>query len=375
MVNKMIRVLIAFGEPISFGGQETFIMNMYRNIDREKVQFDFFTPYYCDNIELKKEMEQLGANVFICGGRFNEEGNKNDLIKNVKDFFKNHHYNIVHIHSGSTFALMYISKIAKKYGAKNIIVHSHCCGFKNMKYRIVKMISKIPMLKYPNHYYACSKIAAEWKFPEKIINNGNYVIIKNGVDTSKFYYDDKIRKQARKDLGIEDKFVVGHIGRFATQKNHEALINIFKEIYKLNKNSVLLLIGDGEKKAEIEEMVKKLEIDSVVKFLGLRKDINNLLNAMDVFVLPSFFEGLPMVCVEAQATGLPVFASNRITKELPIKKLTSYFSLDESQSDLAKKILDNSKKFKRKNTTSEIANVGFDIKVEAKRLQNYYLDM
>ena len=370
-----IRVLQVFGEPLSNGGQESFLMNMYKNIDREKVQFDFFSPYYCDNEALKNEMESMGCNVYIYNGRFQFEGNKKDLIHNVKAFFDEHHYDIVHIHSGSTFALMYISKIAKKNGAKSVIIHSHCGGFKNLRYEIIKTISKPAFLKYPTHYFACSKLAAEWKFPKSIIKQNKYTIIKNAIDVSKIYYSEDIRKKTREELQIENKFVVGHIGRFSPQKNHTFLIDIFYEIYKKRKDSELLLIGTGELQNDIKEKVKKLGINNNVKFMNIRTDINELLNAMDVFILPSFFEGLPVVGVEAQGTGLPVYTSENVTRELPIEKLSYYYSLKDSADKWAEKILQNQKHFSRSNTTEELKSKGYEITAAAKKLEDFYLNL
>lgn len=376
-MKKIIRVLHIFGEPLSNGGQESYLMNMYRNIDRNKIIFDFFSPYYCDNENMKNEIESLGGKVYIYNGRFDGEGNKNDLKKNVKKFFEEHkeEYNIVHIHSGSTFALMYISKIAKTSGVKNVIVHSHCGGFKNLKYRIVKLISIPYLLKYPTNYYACSKLAAEWKFPKSIIKNNKYKILKNAIDTEKLFYSEEIRNKVRKELNIENKFVVGHIGRFSIQKNHSFIIDVFNEILKKNENSVLLLIGTGTLQEEIKEKVKNLKIEDKVMFLDLRDDINELLNSMDVFLLPSFFEGLPVVGIEAQATGLPVYTSDRVTKELPLEDLVKYYPLELSPEKWAENILDDYKNKIRKNTKDEIVKNGYDVKIAAKVMQDYYIEM
>ena len=371
---KEIRVLQVFGEPLSNGGQESFLMNMYRNMDKNKIIFDFFTPYYCDNESMKKELESTGSKVFIYNGRFLGEGNKKDLRKNVKEFFEKNYYDIVHIHSGSTYALMYISKMARKSGAKKVIVHSHCGGFKNFKYRIIKLISTPYLLKYPTDYYACSKLAAEWKFPKKIIKEEKYTILKNAVDTNKLYFDEHTRNETRKKLNIEDKFVIGHIGRFSLQKNHDFLIDIFNEIQKKKNNSVLMLIGTGDLQETIKEKIDKLGLSNKVLMLNLRKDIQELLNAMDVFVLPSFFEGLPVVGVEAQATGLQVFTSTGVTKELPIEELSYYYALEDGNEKWAEKIIKESNNFIRKNTTELIKASGYDVKIAAKKMEELYFD-
>lgn len=370
----MKKVLQVFGEPLSNGGQESFIMNMYRNIDREKVQFDFFTPYYCDNEKLVAEINSLGGNVFEKKGNFDSKGNKKDFIRNLSDFLKEHKYEIIHIHSGSIFALAYGAKIARNSGAKKVIVHSHCGGFKNLKYRIIKVLSTPYLLKYPTNYYACSKLAAEWKFPKKIINEEKYTILENAIDTNKLYFNENIREKTRNELNISDKFVVGHIGRFSLQKNHDFLIDIFNEIQKKRNNSILVLIGVGELQDQIKEKIERLGLKDKVLMLNLRSDIQELLNAMDVFVLPSFFEGLPVVGVESQATGLQVFTSTGVTRELPIEKLAYYYSLEDGSEKWAESIIKESQNFKRINTTDLIKKSGYDVKIAAKKMEELYLN-
>lgn len=376
--DEPIRVLEAFGEPLSNGGQESYLMNMYKNINRTKVQFDFFTPYKCYNDTRKKEFEDLGGKVYTYNGEFDCKGKTSDLKNNTKRFFNEHksEYNIVHIHSGSTLALMYISKIARKSGVKNVIIHSHCGGKnKNLKYRLVKLISAPTLLKYPTKYCACSKHAAEWKFPKSILKKNNYTVLKNAIDTEKIYYSEDIRNKMRKELKLENKFVVGHIGRFSYQKNHSFIIDVFYEILKKNKDSVLLLIGIGELQDEIKEKVKNLKIENKVKFLNLRNDVNELLNSMDVFLLPSFFEGLPIVGIEAQSTGLPVYTSNNVTKELPIEDLVEYYPLEMDSKVWAENILNDYKNKTRRNTTDEIIKAGYDVKIASKVLEDFYLEL
>lgn len=373
-MDKTLRVLQIFGEPLANGGQESFIMNMYRNINRNEVQFDFFTPFSCENSKLKQEIFDLGGKVWSSDKTFDE--NKNKYVKQeVRKFLKNHTYDIVHIHSGSTYSLMIVAKIAKTSGVKNVIVHSHCGGFKNLKYRIIKLISRPYFMKYPTKYFACSNLAAEWKFPNKIIRDKKYVVLKNAIDTIKLFYSEEIRLETRKKMNLNDKFVVGHIGRFSVQKNHHFLIDIFHEIQKINSNSVLLLIGVGELQEEIKEKVKRLGLQDKVLFLNLREDIQELLNAMDVFVLPSFFEGLPVVGVEAEATGLQVFTSTKVTKELPIKEISFYYPIEISAQEWAEKILNEYKKYSRKNTTESIKKAGYEVKEAAEKMKNLYLEM
>lgn len=370
-----IKVLDLLGEPIVNGGQESFILNMYNNMDKDKVQIDVVTPFYCENDKFKSNIEENGGQVFIGNLSF-EQGKKKNFKTYITKFLKEHTYDTVHIQSGSIYSLMIAAKIAKTNGVKNIIVHSHCGGFANLKYKIIKRVSAHYLLKYPTYYWACSKLAAEWKFPKKIIKQKKYKILKNAIDTSKIYYSEELRKTNREKLEIEkENIVIGHIGRFSIQKNHEFLIDIFNEIYKRNDKAILLLIGTGELKEQIEKKVERLGLNENVKFLGIRKDINELLNTMDIFLLPSFFEGLPVVGVEAQATGLQVITSDKVTKELPIEDLVEYYSLDMTSDKWAEEILAKSKNIERKNTTQQIIDSGYDVKYAAKAMQDYYINM
>ena len=199
---------------------------------------------------------------------------------------------------------------------------------------------------------------------EDIIHDSVGFVVNNAIDVDKFKYDEKIRKEKRKELNIKDnQLVIGHIGRFVQQKNHEFLIDIFNEIYKQDKNAILLLIGEGPLKEEIQNKVNELGLDKNVKFLGQRSDANELYQAMDAFVLPSLYEGLPVVGVEAQAAGLPCFFSTDMTKETEILDSTKFISLTHKSKYWADKILKEVSLFKRQDTSEEIVDNKFSIKV------------
>lgn len=372
----MIRVLEVFREPMANGGQESFLMNMYRNMDRGQVQLDFLTPFTCDNPDLKAEIESMGGKVFTYDHPFGENNNA-VFKKSAQDFLANHPYSIVHFHSGSTYALMEGAKLAHDAGVPVRVVHSHCGGFKNLKYHVIKTLSIPYLLKYPTDYLACSDLAAEWKFPKSVIRNHRYTVIRNAVDTDQFRLDPQLGKETREALGIpEDVPVLGHVGRFSMQKNHAFLIDIFSAVHRKNPEAILLLAGAGELEAEIRDKVKTLGLEDSVMFLGLRKDIPALMNAMDVFVLPSFFEGLPVVGVEAQATGLPVITSTAVARELPLEDLAQYIPLESSPDAWGDAILHTAdeSRLHRRNTTQEIAEAGYEIKAAARAFEQFYLD-
>ena len=370
---KKYKVLQVFGDPISYGGQEKFVYNIYKYMNDDSVIFDLFTPFYCNNDEIKNFIEKRGGKVYHYDFEFKSfDENKKYFYKSLTDFLKNHKYEIVHIHSGSIFTLAFGAKIAKKMGVKNVIVHSHNSGIKNLKYRIMKAISKNIFLKNVDYYFACSKLAAYFKYPKQIIKNQNYKIINNGVDITKFKYEKETRKKIKKELSCENKTVIGHIGRFAPEKNHTFLIEIFKEYKKINNNAVLILIGVGELQDSIKEKVAQSGIKDDVKFLGTKDNVNDYLNAMDIFVLPSLYEGLPIVGVEAEATGLPVISSVEVIKDLPVEELTNYYSLKNSPKDWALKIDDILKNANRKDVSDYIINSGYEISNIAKKLTDFY---
>lgn len=369
-----MRVLQIFGEPLSNGGQEAFIMNMYRNIDRNKVQFDFFTPYYCDNEKLKDEINELGGKVYVGNGKFDGEGNKKDFINGLKKIMSKHKYEVVHIHSGSIFALSFGAKVSKKYGAKKIIVHSHCTGNNNFKYKIMKIISAPIFLNNVTDYCACSKLAAEWKFPKSIVEEKKFKIIKNGIELEKFQFHNEIRDKYRKDLNIEKDFVICHIGRFTEQKNHEFLIQIFEKIKSKCNKSKLLLIGDGPNREHIKKMVEKMKINDSVIFLKIRRDVNNILQAADAFVFPSKFEGLGIVAIEAQATGLQTICSENIPEEANQTELFHKLNLSDDVDTWVNKVLELKEIHNREEYSNKLKIAGYDAKNSARSLERIYLE-
>ena len=368
-----IRILQVFGEPFSNGGQDSYIMNMYRHVDRERVQFDFFTPYAIHNPAMQAEVEEMGGKMSAAGHPFGEN-NSRYFRQAVEAFLAEHPYEIVHFHSGSTYALMVGSRLARKYGARRVIVHSHCGGFLNLRYRIVRRLSRRPLLTWPTDYYACSHLAARWKYPDPIIQEKRYTVLKNAVDTEQLRLDEGLRAECRRQLGVEDKLVIGHVGRFAIQKNHRFLLEVFAALLELEPDARLVLAGEGELLNATLQQAEELGIDDRMQYLGIRRDIPALMNAFDVFVLPSFFEGLPVVGIEAQATGLPVVTSTGVTPELPIPDLATYLPLELSPQEWAEKILAVARQ-PRRNTTQEIIDSGYDVRVAARILQKKYEEM
>lgn len=219
----------------------------------------------------------------------------------------------------------------------------------------------------------CSELAGRWLFGKKTYNAGKVVLLNNAIELEKFSYNEKIRNKKRKELKIKkNQIVIGHIGRFVTQKNHTFLIDIFNEIYKENNNTVLLLVGQGPLVEEIKEKVNQLRLTDHVQFLGQRNDANELYQAFDIFILPSLYEGLPVVGVEAQSAGLLCIFSSDMTKETKVLRSTRFISLS-SPEEWSNIILETYKNHQRKDTKKEITRNGFDIEKEAKKLERIYL--
>lgn len=368
-----IRVLQVCGEPFAGGGQESYLMNMYRHIDRRRVQFDFYTPFENRAIPMQREIEALGGRLWASGFPFGED-NREHFRRGLSAFLADHRYAIVHIHSGSLYALACGAELARRSGARRVIVHSHCGGFDNLRYRVARLWTRRAMLTCPTNYYACSHLAARWKFPPSVIRRGNYMVLKNAVDTVRLRYDPALRQATRLQLGVADRPVVGHVGRFALQKNHRFLIQVFHALVQIEPAAHLVLVGEGELLDETLELVDKLGLEERVHYLGVRQDIPALMNAFDVLLLPSFFEGLPVVGVEAQAAGLPVVTSTGVTRELPIPDLVTYLPLSDTAMSWARAVA-RTFATPRRDTMAEMMAAGYDVHAAAQEMQRRYEEM
>jgi glycosyltransferase involved in cell wall biosynthesis len=359
---KTIRILQITSSLGQGSGVLQVILNWHRNIDRTKIQFDYLyfkeTPVTCKN-----EIESLGGKCyklpypsFIKPWVF---------IKSVKEFFKTHKYNTIHSHIINLSFFFF--PIAKFYGTKNIIHHSHNPKYSDKFFN--SLINKFLFFwvrKFITKNLACSDLAGKFLFKK------NYTVINNGIDTENFKFNQGIRNKIRKELNIEDKFVIGHIGRFVKQKNHSFLIDIFYEFFKRNKNSALLLLGDGMLKKEILEKVNKLNLSNNVIFMGTKNNVYDYYQVMDCFIFPSIFEGLGIAAVEAQCSGLPCFISNCIPYEVNICNTTK-ISLSSSAKEWADIILEKTKNFERKDCTNLVKKASYDIKESTKKIQDIYL--
>lgn len=349
------------------GGIESFMMNYYRHFDHTKIQVDFVVHghkkgYYDD------EIKQYGGDIYYVPVKSDDFSGNITALKNI---FSTKKYNIVHSHMD---AMSYIPlKYAKQQNIPFRIAHSHCPDSltKNIVKKILNQIARLLVRREATHFFSCSKTTGEWLFGKKRFTSKGQMI-PNAIEVEKFIFNNEIRNKIRKELNIENKFVLGHVGHFQFQKNHHYLIEIFSNLVKVKNDSILILIGEGEMQEEIKANVYSLGLSEKVIFLGSRPDVNEFLNAMDVFLLPSKFEGFPLSLIEAQTNGLPVFTSDVISKEIAITDLVRFKPLNNAN-EWIEDILEA--KRSEKDMYEQITQSGYNIKVEAEKLQDFYLNL
>ncbi len=351
------------------GGVESVLMNYFRHIDRNKVQFDFICDSDSTDIPYE-EIESLGGRVILCP----PYQKIFKYIKALKKIFKENNYQIVHsnINALSVFPLY----AAKKAGVPVRIAHSHSTSNKKeWKKTLIKNILRPFSKKYATKYFACTEHAGRWLFGNKAFDLGKVVIINNGIDLNKYAFNEKVRKIKRKEIGLTDSdIVIGHIGRFMEQKNHDFLVDIFYELHKDNKNYKLMLLGQGPLQDKIKNKVGYLGINNDVYFLGQKTDAYDYYQAMDLFLFPSLYEGLGMVFVEAQCSGLPCIASTEVPKIAKVSKNVHFIALNKPINAWTK-IINESIGKERKADLDKIKSAGYDIVTEAKKLEKEYLNM
>lgn len=363
-----MKKILVFGVTENPGGVESLIMNYYREIDKTKIQFDFLCN--TEVVAYEEEIVSLGGRVFRIPARRN---GRKKFVDALDRFMKSNakNYAAIWMNVCSLANIDYL-KSAKKYGIPKRIIHCHNAdnGDSYLRGLLHKMNRKV-VRKYATDFWTCSDQAVDWFFGADIRKLSTYQLIHNAIDVKKYSFNEEIRKEYRKKIGLEDKKVIGHIGRFHFQKNHTYLIDVFQMTLKKEPSACLLLIGQGELMEEMKEKVKKMGLEKQVLFLGVRQDIDQLYQAMDCFVLPSVFEGVPLVGVEAQAAGLPCIFSDCITKELSIGKNIKFISLSEKQL-WVKEIL---KAFctARVDNDNALREKGYNIKTEVRKIEKLFL--
>lgn len=367
----MIKVL-QIGMTRNHGGLETYLLHQWRHLSSSRVHYDFVNITGEYPIVAQDELKRAGSKVFsVCSRHKNPIKHYWQWYKLLKQCGQAYKAIVLNTNSLEYIFPLFLSRF---FNIPMRIIHSHNAGFERclgIKRRLLISFNRKLMEWSVTDYFACSKKAGQWMFGDHQF----FHVIHNAIDTETMVYNLEKRDVLRKKWGLENNFVIGHIGRFSYQKNHEFLIDIFAKIYQKNPSARLLLIGDAVDDdsflRKTKEMVKTLDLENVVFFLGLRRDVPDLLLVMDAFLFPSLFEGLGLVGIEAQATGLPCFFSDTITRELGITQLAHFISLETPPEKWAEEILKESR-ISRKNMQQEIVEAGYDISQEIGKLEAFY---
>lgn len=363
-----IRIAHIIGKWLG-GGVEAVVMNYYRNIDKTKIQFDFICDDDSTNIPYE-EIESLGGRVILIP----PYQKVFKYHKELKKVLKEGNYKIVHSHINvlSVFSLW----AAKSAGVPIRIAHSHATtNKKEIKRHIIKLILRPLSKVFATHYLCCSEVAGRWQFGNKMYNSGKVRLLHNAIDLNKFLYNEEIRNKIRKELKIQkDACVIGHVGRLVQTKNQSFVIDVFNEFQTMNPNSILVLAGQGPDLNILKDKVKKLKLKEKVLFLGQRKDINDIFQAFDLFMLPSLYEGLGMTLIEAQVSGLKCIASTNVPEESKIIDDVDYLKLEDDAKKWASRLAKYNIKL-RKSYVNKFKKAGYDIKIEARKLEEYYINL
>ncbi|SHE81186.1 Glycosyltransferase involved in cell wall bisynthesis [Bacteroides luti] len=356
-------------DSMNRGGIESFIMNLYRSIDRTKVRFVFLLQNKSNSH--RQEIEELGGQIYTIPAR------RNSIIeyhRNLNDFFKKNakDISVVHQHASSLSCIDPLF-YAKKYGIKIRILHSHNTSISASKlHYLLHWFNKFRVKPLATHYFACSELAKEWMFNYTGVE-GKVIVVNNGIILENFAFDENVRNAKRNELGLEkDNLVVGHIGNISKVKNQIFLVDILKALVNKSDRYRLMLIGDGVGRKALLDKINDLNLNQYVLFLGLRDDTNELLQAMDCFVFPSLFEGLPVALVEAQTAGLLVVESDSISIMSKLLETTILLPLDKGDFYWANIINEKLRSFIRVNVRNIIQSKGFDMTNIAEKLLSIY---
>ena len=363
-MQQAIRILQMIGN-LNYGGSQSMIINLYKTIDRTKIQFDFIVDH-SDQVDFVPLVKSLGAKVYYMP-KF-----KGYNILNVRkawiNFFRTHpEYKVLHSHVRS-YASLFIP-IAKRFGIKTII-HSHSTSNGKGAYSLIKSVMQFPLRYQADYLMGCSIEASVWLYGKNVLMKNNHYLFKNAIDISSFKFDNNVRNKYRDEFLLGHKTTYIHVGRFHESKNHTFLIEVFEQIHFKDNNSVLLLVGEGPLRAQIESIVLKKNLSLSVFFMGNRDDVSSVLQASDCFLFPSKWEGLPLTVVEAQASGMKCIVSDKITDEVILTDLVIRLPIDKGADLWTNRIQELI--FSRFDYSDEIRKAGYDIKTSSIWLTDFY---
>ena len=326
----MIKVLEMFGEPITYGGQESVVYNMLTTFDfANEFVIDLFTPYYADNQRLINFVNANNGKVYKLDLLFKMGDNRFMLTSRIRDFFDKHYnYDVVHIHTGSLATMFVYAKEAKMHGIRKVIVHAHTTNRNtSLLYNIRKAILCYGLNKYVDKFVGCSKKSIETKYTKTISSNA--LIVYNGIDIQSYKFNILYRNEIRNIYNIQkSQYVIGYLGRLSKEKNLYFMLDLIDRLREKDNDIVLMIVGSGELEKDLKEYVKAHGIDNKVLFTGNQTEAYKFYSAFDLFILPSFYEGFPVTAIEAQVSGLPAIISKCVTMEAKVSDRTYYLAID-----------------------------------------------
>ena len=364
--------MCCFCEKWESGGIESFLHNVIRQMDLSRLDIDIVAAQMCESV-FTADLKEKGVHFYELSGGQRKLGQN---YKRFKQLLKERQYDVVHLHIFQGLSLYY-AYLAKKVGVAVRIAHSHNTALRQSRTRWLKMLihnaAKYFLAKNATDFWACSRPAAEFMFTPKGLRK--YEFIPNGINIERFRFYNEVRKQILKDLGIEDKLVIGNVGRLCYQKNQEFLLEVFAKLQARKPESVLLIVGEGDMKAELQRQAESLGIADSVIFYGVTDRVQNLLWAMDMFIFPSRFEGLGIAVVEAQAAGLPVVCSDNVPDEAVVTDLVQKVDLSSGVDIWAKTILHCQTDLNRLAFNEQVRKSGFAVADVSGRIEKMYLGL
>lgn len=375
MINRESRRLrvLQVGMTRNLGGIETYLIEQFRHLDKSKIDYDFVNITGEYSICYEDEILASGSKIFKVVSR-----HKNPLLHYWQWFnilLQNKGIYDVIVLNTNSLEYVFPLVLGKIFGIPVRVIHSHNSGFENkqgLARRLLVGMNKKLLAWSANLRFACSQFAGQWMFKDN-----PYHVIYNAIDIHKYDADLIVREETRNALGLHTELTLLHVGRFSYQKNHSFLLDIFKEVHRIQPDSVLLLVGDTTEESEflteVKRKIKAYGLENVVRLLGRRDDVNKIMQAADVLVMPSFFEGLTVVGIEAQASDLPLLLSDTVTKELGLLPSTQFISLEAGPTAWAEEIV-NSKQHNRQSRYEELKAAGYDIGNETERVEKLLID-
>lgn len=375
MINRESRRLrvLQVGMTRNLGGIETYLIEQFRHLDKTKIDYDFVNITGEYSICYEDEILASGSKIFKVVSR-----HKNPLLHYWQWFnilLQNKGVYDVIVLNTNSLEYVFPLVLGKIFGIPVRVIHSHNSGFENkqgLARRLLVGMNKKLLAWSANLRFACSQFAGQWMFKDN-----PYYVIYNAIDIHKYDADLIVREETRNALGLHTELTLLHVGRFSYQKNHSFLLDIFKEVHAIQPDSVLLLVGDTTEESEflteVKRKIKAYGLENVVRLLGRRDDVNKIMQAADVLVMPSFFEGLTVVGIEAQASDLPLLLSDTVTKELGLLPSTQFISLEAGPTAWAEAIV-NSKQHNRQSRYEELKAAGYDIGNETERVEKLLID-